>query len=139
MAFIYIPIQSPELALHLSTMLFELSRPVTIRQYWEVSNRFCGWVSHPTLNLHYMELSTEFHYIYSEADETLLDSILQPFVELGLIGNQDITNIQQAIISNRGKRISVTDFIPPFWLSLQKTREDLEVMGFFFSAMPLLT
>lgn len=128
---IYIPIQSPELAEILSQRLFELSRPIEIRKEWEASNEFCGWVSHPTLDLHYMELSTEPLWIYPEANETLLDSILEPFVQQGLITQADVTTMQQHIVNSQGTFVNVTEFIPAFWLSVQKTREELEAMGFF--------
>lgn len=78
-----------------------------------------------------MELTDEPHYIYPEADENLLDPILQPFVNLGLISNQDITNMQQAIINSKGSKVDITLFIPPFWLGLEKSRAELETMGFF--------
>ena len=126
---IYIPVQSPELALILSERLFELSRPVEIRKEWEISNRFCGWVSHPTLPIYYMELSTEPLWIYPEADETLLNSILEPFVQQGLISQADAVLMQQHIVNSRGAFVNVTEFIPTFWLSVQKTREELEAMG----------
>ena len=128
---IYIPVQSPELALRLSECLFELSRPISIRKEWEISNRFCDWVSHPTLPIYYMELSTEPLWIYPEADETLLNSILEPFGQQGLITQADIVLMQQHIINSRGTFVDATEFIPTFWLEKRETREGLEAMGFF--------
>lgn len=129
MSYVYIPIASPALALELSETLFKLSR--LNKKEWEISNRFCGWVSHPFLDSHYMELVDEPFYIHPQADKNQLDSILNRFVLQGLIFPQDIEKVRNAIVASRGKKVDVTVFIPKFWLDRKKTRAQLELLGFF--------
>jgi hypothetical protein len=131
MNFIYIPVANFDLGLELGRRLLDLSFPPELRPEWYGSLYFCGPVAHPTLPIYYMELSTEPLWIYPEADETLLNSILEPFIQQGLITQADVVLMQQHIINSRGTFVNVTEFIPTFWLSVQKTREGLEGMGFF--------
>lgn len=108
---INIPITNLETAKLVSQKLYELSVPLSVRDTNNVTTYFCPWQE--LNNVTYLRFPETFNlYIHSQADETILDEVLQEFISAS-----DINNLHLVINSKKGNYLDLSTIIPSYWLN----------------------
>lgn len=144
----YLPAASQAIAEALRSKPWQLTRPPSVSGN-DVTQYYTNYVKHPQAEAYYVHFPDgDEIYIHPDADERIMDDVLQPFVAMGLITQQTLDDMAAAIAAHktggepdvdpatgeetpRGRKMVFTDHIPAVWLAMAKTREELEAMGFF--------
>lgn len=127
---LYIPIKS-DAAPYLSAAIYQLSRPLAIRDQADVSTYFCGWCPHPTrTDVVTLEFPESYDLpIHLQADAEALANMLQYFVATGDLLQEEVDGIAAAVVAYAGSTIDVATLIPPSWQPYVMTREQAIASG----------
>lgn len=128
---LYIPTDTLETAQAISKAFYELSRPESVRNEEDVTQYYCSWLVHPTTQAVILQIPDISLYIHSEANETIFDEFIQPFVDGGEVPESEITDTQTLIETSRGNTVSIVDILPSFWKQQGKTQEQLQKENWF--------
>lgn len=128
----FVPMDSESVANELSMLIYQLSRPLHIRQPNETTTHYCSWLVHPLTGAVVLELPEEDTMpIHLEADEHILDELLQTHVDLSRIPQSAIALLNTAINANKGSSVVIYDFFPQYWKDRVLTYNDLIFTGWF--------
>lgn len=127
---IYILIKT-DAAPYLSAAIYQLSRPLAIRDQADVSTYFCGWIPHPTrTDVVSLEFPESYDLpIHLQADSEALAGMLQYFVATGDLQQAEVDGIAAAVVAYAGQTIDVAGLIPQSWLPFVMTREQAIATG----------
>jgi len=123
-------------AIELSTALWSLSVP---NLSGHQTNKYCGWITHPTTGGAVIQLPNKALYIHPEADINALDSFLMP-----LITAEELDQVHYVLNICRnggsdpdnenyipGNRVNFLDFLPQSLTNRVKSNQQLEDEGWF--------
>jgi hypothetical protein len=128
----FIPITNAATADLLSRRLFELSRPAGVPCEGCVTSHLLQWVTHPETGAVMMEIPEGFDFpVHQIADGETVRPIIQPFVTAGKVPVKEVDDLVALVQTKVEDRVAVWDLIPAFWKGLSKTREELELEGWF--------
>lgn len=137
----WIKISSNENATTLSERIWNLGLPPSVRPPENATTKYSEQAVHPGGPIH-PELEGEVRlamfdtpfYVHPDADEHELDPLIQPFVDAGLVPEQDLIDVQNVIVNNRGSHINILDIIPDYWELDALTNQQMEDLGFYQEA-----
>lgn len=100
----------------LSQLLFGLMKSQTVAKPNDVTTAFCAVTDHPTReDVSLLHLPEETVNIAPDADGRMVQQLLEPYVQLGNITEQEQAKIGDDVIAARGKAVSIIDFLPNSW------------------------
>lgn len=131
----YIPVDSLEIAQVVSRSFYELSRPKSAQNPDDVSQYYSSWVEHPETKAVMLEIPDDDLYIHLDADEHIFDQFFQSLVESGVIKEQELIDVQEAIATYKEAQAQIKNLIPNYWKQQAKTREQLQQDGWFGTSL----
>lgn len=125
---IFLPVAT-DAAPILSRLIQQLARPESVGRD-DVTIYYCGWEPHPTrTDVVCLAIPDDGDVpIYPDESDLeksgqTLTALLDPFVQLGNLTEQEVSGLVAGLSAAQGQRVMVADLIPPSWQPYMMDRQ----------------